>query len=250
MRQVSVVAKATTAGAFGFHVKAKATTAPLLPQFQRRMELRVQRDAAAEERARVAQLVPLAKQPVFLKGVGTLKDYQLEGDEARRRAAAACQSLQPTFRQRTQAGWCWRRLGCQFRLPNLESRPSFPPQTHPLTHPALSTTTSAPPTGVSWALSKLRSGMSAILGDEVGAASPGLQEGRSVQFALRQAAVLRRRTGQLCPARRARRAGFCPTLGTARIRSLLQMGLGKTIQTAVFLQVGRKRRVLQLPWHC
>lgn len=44
------------------------------------MALRVERDAEAEEAARAAQLAPLAKQPPFLRGVGTLKDYQLEGE--------------------------------------------------------------------------------------------------------------------------------------------------------------------------
>ena len=49
-------------------------------QFERRMALRVERDAHAEEAARSGKLAPLTKQPAFLKGIGSLKDYQLEGE--------------------------------------------------------------------------------------------------------------------------------------------------------------------------
>lgn len=47
---------------------------------QRRMALRVERDAAAEEAAREGKFAPLQLQPGYLEGVGSLKDYQLEGE--------------------------------------------------------------------------------------------------------------------------------------------------------------------------
>jgi hypothetical protein len=58
---------------------------PLWLQFERRMALRVERDAAAEASARKAgggagaRAVTLEQQPAWVDSAGTLKDYQLEG---------------------------------------------------------------------------------------------------------------------------------------------------------------------------
>jgi hypothetical protein len=63
-----------------------ALSSTLWLQFERRMALRVERDAAAEASARKAGggaeagAVALEQQPAWVDSAGTLKDYQLEGE--------------------------------------------------------------------------------------------------------------------------------------------------------------------------
>ncbi|KAL4854430.1 Chromodomain-helicase-DNA-binding protein 3 [Chlorella vulgaris] len=56
-----------------------AGEAAALQSFERRMALRVERDAAVEAAARKAEAPGLNATPEFLEGVGSLKDYQIEG---------------------------------------------------------------------------------------------------------------------------------------------------------------------------
>jgi hypothetical protein len=58
----------------------RSTLPPSSLQFERRMALRVERDAAVEAAARKAEAPGLNGTPEFLEGVGSLKDYQIEGD--------------------------------------------------------------------------------------------------------------------------------------------------------------------------
>lgn len=58
----------------------RSTFPPSSLQFERRMALRVERDAAVEAATRKAEAPGLNGTPEFLEGVGSLKDYQVEGE--------------------------------------------------------------------------------------------------------------------------------------------------------------------------